>query len=481
MTTKGARIGRLSSWLAALAIIFACAGHLTAHEIQPAVADLEFVGDRVGIRIEMALEAPLAGIDLDGLADTNEAGNADAYDRLRALPPEALDALLREAWPGIARQITILSGDTALTPELLEADIPETGDTAFVRTSALRIAADLPSGDAPLVFGWDAALGGLIVRQMGVEEGYTAYLTNGALTDPIPREGSSSESALGAFIGYVGVGFDHIVPKGLDHILFVLGLFFLATRIGPLLWQVSAFTLAHTVTLALGALDLVRIPGEIVEPIIAASIVYVGVENVLARGMQPWRPAVVFGFGLLHGLGFASVLSDFGLGASHFVPKLIGFNVGVELGQLAVIAAAWLALGAFFARFGWYKTRLAAPVSVAIAAIAFFWVLERTGLAAPDGIWTPFAAIAGGGMPVLWGGLVAAAVIVLLTIAVLAGAVGPIRDACGFLTSLAAFVAVTGAFTAGGYLVMVGLVALWIVALRAQSMDDAGGGTLQAA
>jgi hypothetical protein len=146
----------------------------------------------------------------------------------------------------------------------------------------------------------------------------------------------------------------------------------------PLLWQISAFTLAHTVTLALGALEIVRIPPEIVEPLIAASIVYVGVENVLSKGLTPWRPVIVFAFGLLHGLGFASVLADFGLGASHFVPKLIGFNVGVELGQLAVIAIAFVLVGLWFGRKPWYKERIANPASVAIALVGAWWVVERT-------------------------------------------------------------------------------------------------------
>ena len=238
----------------------------------------------------------------------------------------------------------------------------------------------------------------------------------------------------------------------------------------------TAFTLAHTVTLALGALEIVRIPGDIVEPLIALSIVYVGVENVLSSKMQPWRPVVVFGFGLLHGLGFASVLADFGLGASHFVPKLIGFNIGVEIGQLAVIAAAWLALGMHFANAHWYKPRLAAPVSVAIAVIALFWFFERMGQITADGIWAPLATLTEGGMPLVEWSAVAVAVMVLCTIVAILVDAETVDNTCGFLTSFAAFIVVTGAFTAGAYWVMAGLVVLWVVALRAQTLADAGGG-----
>lgn len=165
----------------------------------------------------------------------------------------------------------------------------------------------------------------------------------------------------------------------MDHILFVLGLFFLSTRLGPLIWQVSAFTLAHTVTLALGALGWVNVPGSIVEPLIAASIVYVAVENVLTSGLSPWRPVVIFGFGLLHGLGFASVLGDFGLPAGQFIPALIGFNVGVEVGQLTVIAIAFVLVGWAIKR-SWYRQAIAVPASCVIAAVGAYWFVERVFL-----------------------------------------------------------------------------------------------------
>ena len=173
----------------------------------------------------------------------------------------------------------------------------------------------------------------------------------------------------------------------------MLGLFFLSTHLAPLIWQVSAFTLAHTVTLAAGALGLVSVPGSIVEPLIAASIVYVAVENIFARGLTRWRPFVVFGFGLLHGLGFASVLAEFGLPQEQFVPALIGFNVGVELGQLTVIAMAFILiwLGVFAARraalSGVEELVTEYPVmfravsvtgSLVIALIGVWWVIERT-------------------------------------------------------------------------------------------------------
>ena len=159
-----------------------------------------------------------------------------------------------------------------------------------------------------------------------------------------------------------------------------LGLFFLSPRLRPLLVQVSAFTVAHTATLALGTLGLVTVPPSVVEPLIAASIVYVGIENVFARQLRSDRVFVVFGFGLLHGLGFASVLGELGLADGQFLTSLLGFNAGVELGQLTVIAAAWLLLGFNFRSRLKYRGRVAIPASVTIAAVGGYWFVERVFL-----------------------------------------------------------------------------------------------------
>lgn len=372
---RAARV--LSTFLVLLAWVIQPVS-VAAHEIQPAIADVTIGQSEVTLNIEMTLEAPLAGIDLDGLADTNEAENAADYDALRALTPSELEARLRASWPDIARQITLLAGEAVLSPDLRDVDVPDINDIELARISRLTVVAPLPQDGSALTFGWASEFGALVVRQQGVEDGYTAYLTGGALSDPIPRGGGGALSGFASFVQYVVIGFEHIVPKGLDHILFVLGLFFLSLKIRPLLWQVSAFTLAHTVTLALGILGIVTIPASIVEPLIAASIVYVGVENVLSKGLSRWRPFVVFGFGLLHGLGFAAVLGDIGLDPARFITGLVGFNIGVELGQLAVIAAAFLTVGLWFGKQPWYRTRIANPASIAIALVGAYWVVERT-------------------------------------------------------------------------------------------------------
>jgi hypothetical protein len=177
---------------------------------------------------------------------------------------------------------------------------------------------------------------------------------------------------------YVVLGFTHILPKGLDHIAFVLGLFLLGTALRPLLVQVTAFTLAHTITLALTIYGVVSLPSSVVEPLIAVSIVYVAVENILTPRLTPWRPVVVFAFGLLHGMGFAGVLGELGLPRSEHLTALVAFNVGVELGQLAVIGGAFLLVGLRFRRRPWYRRRVVVPASAAIALLGLYWALERT-------------------------------------------------------------------------------------------------------
>ena len=138
--------------------------------------------------------------------------------------------------------------------------------------------------------------------------------------------------------------------------LFVLGIYLLSGRARSVLWQVSAFTVAHSITLGLSMYGLVAVPPRIVEPLIALSIAYVAIENIFLSELKSWRVALVFAFGLLHGMGFAGALKELGLPRSEFVTALLTFNVGVEAGQLAVIGAAFLLVGWHCANRAWYRT-----------------------------------------------------------------------------------------------------------------------------
>ncbi len=349
-----------------------------AHEVFPAIADMTQTDGVLTFDVEANLEAFVAGVNLDGLLNTNSSPQAAAYDALRAMDPAAFEAAFRAYWPEMAGKIVVQTDQGLVMPELVSVQIPDVGDIEVIRPSMLHFTATLPAGASTVQVGWDAAFGTLVIRQMEVENPYDGYLEAGALSDPIALSGGGQLGGWATFLTYIPTGFDHIVPKGLDHILFVLGLFFLSTQWRPLLAQITAFTAAHTITLALAALGYVSIPGSIVEPLIAASIVFVAVENILTNGLSRWRPFVVFGFGLLHGLGFASVLTQFGLPEANFVPALLGFNVGVELGQLAVIATAFALVGYWFGGKEWYRRIISIPASVFIAIVGAYWLIQRT-------------------------------------------------------------------------------------------------------
>jgi len=349
-----------------------------AHEVDPTVADVSVQGGQVQLDLRLTLESFLAGIDLDTATDTNDVPQAADYDALRALDAAGLTEQFDAFEPQMLGAMVLKADGVAVPLRRTALDIPRVEDTELARIATLSYQGDIPEGAQAITLDWPAGYGTLVLRQTGVDNGYTGYLSGGTSSPEIALAGGPERGFVSVFAEYIPVGFDHILPKGLDHILFVLGLFFFSTALRPLIWQVSAFTLAHTVTLALGALGLVVIPGSIVEPIIAASIVYVAVENVFATKLNPWRPVIIFIFGLLHGLGFASVLGEFGLPAGQFVAALIGFNVGVELGQLTVIALAFLAVGYWFGGKPWYRARIAIPASLVIAAIGAYWVIERT-------------------------------------------------------------------------------------------------------
>ena len=181
---------------------------------------------------------------------------------------------------------------------------------------------------------------------------------------------------------YIKLGFEHILPLGLDHILFILSIFFLQPKLKPVALQATVFTLAHSITLGLAMYGFISPPSAVIEPIISLSIVFVALENLIVRKVNPVRLAVVFIFGLIHGLGFAGVLGDLGLPKESFFTSLISFNVGVELGQVSVILIAYLLVGKWFSEKEWYRQRIVVPACILIACIAGYWTIERLFFAA---------------------------------------------------------------------------------------------------
>lgn len=175
---------------------------------------------------------------------------------------------------------------------------------------------------------------------------------------------------------FIKAGFEHIIPKGLDHIVFVLGLFFSFNSVKSLFYQITSFTVAHSMTLIIAAFGIINLPSSIVEPLIAMSIVWIGFENCLTKRQGKVRNLVVFIFGLLHGLGFASVLSVYGVPKDNFTSLLLAFNVGVELGQITVLILAFIITYIAFNK-NWKREIVRIPASIAISFIGLFWFIER--------------------------------------------------------------------------------------------------------
>jgi len=219
-----------------------------------------------------------------------------------------------------------------------------------------------------------AALAELNSAEGDIEQGELKPL----LDDTGNARGFWSTAAL-----YVTIGVGHILPDGSDHVLFVLAIFLASTKLRALIIQISAFTVAHTATLALAASGVITPSPTVVEPLIAFTIAFVAIENLFFSEMTRWRPAVVFGFGLIHGMGFAGFFGELGLPSGQFWSALIGFNLGVEIGQLTVIAAAAI-IGFGLRRVlqdpegaTRYRSLVVQPGSLLIGLTGLWWAVTR--------------------------------------------------------------------------------------------------------
>ena len=317
-----------------------------------------FAHDSGPERVEVRLEPGSYRVDVELHAPAWAARDPRAWEQALATLPEQLR----------------LSVDGApLAPPSLEVVRSANGWSSW---TVARHQGPLPLGADALSIGAAHATGPWMVVVTSPDGDPSSRLLSGGEHLDVPLVGFAPEPLATTARRYVGLGFLHILPRGLDHVLFVLGLFLLADRMRPLLLQVSAFTVAHTLTLGASLLGWVSLPASLVEPLIAASIVLVALENVVVGRLTPWRPALVFLLGLLHGLGFAGVLLELGLPPGQRIAALLAFNVGVELGQLAVIGLAFALLGWAWKR-PWYRDRIVVPGSLGIAAVGLYWTVTR--------------------------------------------------------------------------------------------------------
>lgn len=356
-----------------------------ADVVKPALVEISVFSDaRVNIEIRTSIEALLTGIN-GRYRNTQEAPNSDQYDALREL--EAPD--LREAFnafhPVLLDGVDLIVDGVSVPLEMGVVDIAPPGYTKVPRASVIRLVGTIPEGAMSLQWYYPMAFGDQAVRVRQVDETAGEYHWSGhqwikddrpsepfSLTEVFTKPTFWSVASL-----YVSAGFLHIVPKGLDHILFILGIFLMSMRLKPLLLQATMFTIAHSLTLSLGVFGLVNLPPQIVEPLIALSIAYVAFENLASEQLSRFRLPVVFAFGLLHGLGFATILTEFGLPKELYVAALLWFNVGVEFGQIALLVCAYLAITVWFSRAEVYRRYVVLPGSLAIGGLGAYWMVER--------------------------------------------------------------------------------------------------------
>lgn len=372
--------------------VFPAAGHLPV--MAAATATVEADGT---YSVDLTFDVPPFVLDVLPQKATDPAMNAWLDS-----PTNVLAAGLGQAKARFQKEFNVLAEGSSATAESLI--FPTAEDVVRYRENApavrlpamlmLSQSGRLPPGARSISLQFPAEMGVVAVNVIRPGQPPAALVADsGKATDPLPLAAPNGAGAGAAGVAaarepgrlqvaaeYLRLGFKHIVPEGTDHILFVLGLFLLGNRLRPLLWQVTAFTVAHSITLGLSLYGIFRLSPLIVEPLIALSIAFVAVENICTPELKPWRPFVVFGFGLMHGLGFAGVLTSLGLPRQDFATALVTFNAGVELGQLSVITVAFLLVG-WWRRKPWYRRAIVIPASVAIAGTGIFWTVQRVALA----------------------------------------------------------------------------------------------------
>jgi len=359
-----------------------------ADVVKPALVEINVDKDGlILIEIRASIEALLTGINAQ-YKNTQDAPNAAEYDVYRKMSADDLGDAFEVFKQPFLQSVYVSANDEKFLLHVDSVDIPPAGYTKVPRISVIRLTGTLPESATFLQWYYPEKFGdnAVRVRQVDVENerwhwSQWQWLRKNAVSQPFSlTEIVASQSIFEVITSYIVIGFEHIVPKGLDHILFILGLFLLSTTWPPLLWQVTMFTVAHTITLALSMNNIIELPANVVEPLIALSIAYVGVENILSKQLHKSRLILVFVFGLLHGLGFAGVLSDFGMPKNDFAVALISFNVGVELGQLAVISIAFVLLRLWFKNQQVYRKMVVLPGSAFISIVGIYWFLERLEL-----------------------------------------------------------------------------------------------------
>ncbi|MBC8493372.1 MAG: HupE/UreJ family protein [Candidatus Thioglobus sp.] len=353
-----------------------------ADVIKPALIEVSFFHDKtVELSIDLSLEAIMTGIGTQ-YKNTTDSPNSAQYDELRALTPKVLRQRFKAFEAEFLNSFSLTVNNTPQVLMLSEAEIDIIGYKKRPRKTTLTYQATMSQWPATFAWQYGEAYGDNALRwQMYQKDTYNwsqwQWLRNGDGSGLISVDYPEPVSTTQRLIEFIGIGFDHVIPLGWDHILFIVGM-----ALSSLLWKrllllVSVFTLAHTLTLGLAMVDIVEVSARIVEPLIAFSIAYVAVENLITRQSIKRKSIIVFLFGLIHGLGFASTLKEFEMAPDSFLTTLIGFNVGVELAQVLIVLFVVLTLLGLRALKLDYRKLAVIPISVIISIVGIWWGIER--------------------------------------------------------------------------------------------------------
>jgi len=352
--------------------LLACTTSAAAHEIGTTRVSVLFQ-ERQSYDIEIVTDASALIDKLKAMSGQSSSANP---------APDSMQNLLQDFDDKFRQRVKVTFDGVEVHPGIAYSVTPGSGNNS-APVATIRLTGQIPPGaqNFTWTYAWTFASYGMTVRKAASENPSTQWLEGGQRSTPfILAARAPAVGRLSVARRYFSLGFTHIVPLGLDHMLFVLGIFLLSGRVRSVLLQVSAFTVAHSITLGLTMYGLVTVSPRIVEPLIAISIAYIAIENIFLSELRSWRVALVFAFGLMHGMGFAGALKELGLPRSEFLTALLTFNIGVEAGQLAVIGAGFLLVGWYCANRPWYRSRVVVPASMMIACTAVYWTVVRLGL-----------------------------------------------------------------------------------------------------
>ncbi len=356
-----------------------------SHEIKPSIADFTYDEKYLNFKIRLNAELILSNIDASTVSNTDSSSLREIYDKFRILSKKDLEEMFQNSWSEISSNINIKINNESKIITLIKTEVEDIKNFEISRDTHVYLRVLLDKNSEQFTFRWVKNYGPIILRENNnnkvEDELVTEYLQSGIESSQFSFKENNFSKTFNSFAKFFVLGIQHIIPKGLDHILFIFGLFLFSSSLKKLISQITIFTIAHSITLIFVSLSLMRINPQIVEPIIALSIVYIGLENIFKKHIKEYlRYVVILFFGLLHGLGFALVLSDIGYKSSDLFVNLISFNLGIEVAQISIVLALYLLIALNFAKNKNYRIFFQVPSSILISSVGLYWFFERINL-----------------------------------------------------------------------------------------------------